>query len=694
MATAEIDVEFIPQLNKAKNALKKFESEASSGMGNAGKQGGSMFGGSFMGAVSAIGIGTAIGSIVADGVKLATEAVVGFAKSSVTTFAGFEAEMLNVRALTGSTGEQFEKLEQQALELGKTTFFSASEAAAGQGFLAQAGFETTQILEAMPDVLALAQAGNLDLARSADIASNIMGQFGIQAKDTSRVTNLLAATASSSNTNVEQLSEAMKYLGPTAESLGISIEETAGIIGVLGDAGIQGSMAGRALGSSLVRLTKPTKEMEKVINGLGLQFFDTEGNMKSMSGIIAELEEKTGKLTEKQRAAAFGTLFGAEAYQEINILLNRGSKGLADYTKEITGTNKAQEIQAIRSQGVAGAFKAFTSAVESAQIALMKVSVGGKELNEWLAIATANATELIRNADFQTFFDTIASGIERVSPIFQPFFDYIQQWFSGGGSQSINNFVQNTWTILENAFDYFTFQIVPLLQTTMQNFLSFFNEQLAPRIEGIWTRISTEVLPRIMPFLKSFVEFFNTVLWPVIKVVLTNLLANFDFTWNMVITLINLVLDVLDGLMTFFTGVFQGDMEKAGKGIEKIFSGIGTAIRDMAEGAINFAIGKINSLIEAINNVPGIDIGKIGSVDLGRGFATGGYTGRGNPRDVAGFVHKNEFVLNSGIVDKVGLGNIQALVSALEGANSIDNRDMSTNNTSNYYGLQTASSFF
>jgi hypothetical protein len=133
-------------------------------------------------------------------------------------------------------------------------------------FMAMAGLNVTEIMDGLPGVLNLAQAGNLDLATSADIATNIMGQFNKEATDLNHIVDVMAKTATSSNTNVQEMGEAMNYLGPTMNALGVSIEETSAVIGILANNGIKGSLAGRALGTSLVRLANPTVyEKTKVV---------------------------------------------------------------------------------------------------------------------------------------------------------------------------------------------------------------------------------------------------------------------------------------------------------------------------------------------------------------------------------------------------------------------------------------------
>ena len=173
--------------------------------------------------------------------------IVGAGAAILKVAGDFEYSMNRVGALTKATGEQFTQLEDLARELGATTQYSASEAADAMSFLAMAGFKTNDILDSLPGVLQLAAAGQVELAEAADISSNILSGFGMEAEEIARVNDVLAYTLSNQNVNLEQLAYTMKYVAPVAKSRGFSLEEMSAAAGILGGAGIQGEMAGTAL---------------------------------------------------------------------------------------------------------------------------------------------------------------------------------------------------------------------------------------------------------------------------------------------------------------------------------------------------------------------------------------------------------------------------------------------------------------
>jgi len=216
----------------------------------------------------------------------------------------FQTAMSGVRAVTGATEEQFAALSAEARLLGATTQFSAKEAAEGMRFLGQAGFDTNEILAATEPALRLAQAGMLDLAEAADIVSNIMSGFGIEAQETQRVADILAVTAANANTNIRQMGEAMKFVAPIAASTGQSIEDMAAAVGVLGDAGLQGSLAGAGLRTAILQLSAVTPVAEAAMGRLGLQIEDLDPTTNSFIDILKSLKE--ANIGAGDAAAIFG----------------------------------------------------------------------------------------------------------------------------------------------------------------------------------------------------------------------------------------------------------------------------------------------------------------------------------------------------------------------------------------------------
>lgn len=314
-----------------------------------------------------------LGKVASTGLKAATVAISGtsvalggVATAAVKTGSDFEKQMSRVQAISGATGEDFEKLRDQAIQLGADTSFSASSAAEGMKNLAAAGFEVNEITEAMPGLLALAAASGEDLAVSSDIAASAIRGFGLDAEDAAHVADVLAANANKTNSSVSETGEALKYIAPLAQAAGIEFEETAAAIGIMANAGIQGSQAGTTLRAALSRLSKPTSDMQEVMDELGISFYDSEGKMKSLSEQVGMLQKATEGMTDEQRNNYLVTLYGQEALSGMLALINAGEGSLQELTAAYENSDGAAQAAADTMQdNLAGAMEQLGGSAET-----------------------------------------------------------------------------------------------------------------------------------------------------------------------------------------------------------------------------------------------------------------------------------------------------------------------------------------
>ena len=287
----------------------------------------------------------------------------------IQTGAGFDSAMARVGAVSGASGEDLLALREQAKELGKSTVWSSSQAAEGQQYLAMAGFNKEQILKSMPGMLDLASAGGIDLGSAADIGSNILTGMGLDASEMGRVGDVLVNTFTKSNTNLTMLGETMKYAAPVAKSLGVSVEEAAAMAGKLGDAGIQGSMAGTTLRTVMLRLSAPSKEGAKALDALGVKTTDAAGNMRKMPEILADLNKAMAKMPEAQKAAYTKAIFETEAMSGAFVLMEQAGKGaLQEFISSVKKSGTAKEVAAKQNDNLLGDYKGLTSALEGLTI--------------------------------------------------------------------------------------------------------------------------------------------------------------------------------------------------------------------------------------------------------------------------------------------------------------------------------------
>lgn len=320
--------------------------------------------------------------------------VTGFTGSIINTGATFQAEMSRVQAISGATASEFEKLRKQAIQLGADTSFSSTEVAQGMENLAAAGFATNEIMSAMPGLLNMAAASGENLATSSDIAASTLRGFGLAAEDMSHVADVLAENANRTNSSVSQTGEAMKYIAPLARAAGISFEETAAAIGIMANAGIQGSQAGTTLRGALSRLSKPTDTMITAMKQLGVSFYDSSGKMKPLSEQIGMLKNAMSGMTDEQRNNYLVTLYGQEALSGMLALINEGEGSLNSLTEAYRKCDgSAEKAAETMLNNFNGAVEEMNGSVESLGISIFY------SLSEPLTAAVKSITEFVNKAN-------------------------------------------------------------------------------------------------------------------------------------------------------------------------------------------------------------------------------------------------------------------------------------------------------
>ncbi len=287
---------------------------------------------------------------------------------SLKTFAQFEKSMVRVQAVSKATASEFAELEAQAKLMGRTTIFTATESAEALAFMAQAGLTARESIGGLPAVLELAAAGGIDLAASADLVTNVMAGMGLEVHELSRANDVLVTAFTSANTNLLQLGQAFKFAGPVAAAAGLSLEEVAATLALMGNAGIQATMAGTALRGAITRLLNPSKEAGAILRRLGITAVDSTGELRSFRDIIVELEASGLSTADAM------TLFGLRAGPGMLALLSQGSDALIKLTEEMEnagGTSK--RIAEAQMDTFVGSMATLKAVVEDAAISLGEV---------------------------------------------------------------------------------------------------------------------------------------------------------------------------------------------------------------------------------------------------------------------------------------------------------------------------------
>ncbi|MCW2165406.1 phage tail tape measure protein, TP901 family, core region [Microbacterium hydrothermale] len=315
---------------------------------------------------------------------VAVSAVIGL---NVAKYAEFDQAMSNTRAATMATAEEQKILGEAALEAGADTAYSASEAAAAEEELAKAGQSVTAIVGgSLNGALALAAAGQLQVARSAEIMATSLTQFRLPAEQAGHVADVLAAGAGKAQGSVDDLALALSYVGPLAGSVGLSLDETAGTIAYFATQGIIGEKAGTSLRGVLSSLQAPSMAASKELDKYGISVFDANGNMLSLSGIAEQLKSRLGGLTEQERLAALGRIFGNESLNAATLLYEGGAAKIQEWTENVNDSGYAAEQAAIRQDNLAGDVEKLGGALDTA---LIRTGSGANDvLREMVQIAT------------------------------------------------------------------------------------------------------------------------------------------------------------------------------------------------------------------------------------------------------------------------------------------------------------------
>ncbi len=313
------------------------------------------------------------------GEVLASAGIVMALRAPIKVAAEFEQAMAKVRAVSGASAEEMARLSGQARQLGRDTKFTAMEAGAAQELLARAGFKTNEILSAMPGLLNMSAAEGLDLATATDIAASTLRGFNLGAEQTGRVSDVLAKASASTNTSILTLGESMKYVAPVAAGLNIPLEETAAMIGVMGDAGIKGSQAGTALRAALLRLSREPKMAAKALESLGVKARDAAGNMRTIPDLMTELSAKMRDMGSAERMEHLSKIFGAEAASGMLAVMESVKTGkLEEVTEKLQdASGAAAEMARIMNDTAQGAMKRLSSATESLMIDIGNVLLPG-----------------------------------------------------------------------------------------------------------------------------------------------------------------------------------------------------------------------------------------------------------------------------------------------------------------------------
>ncbi len=315
----------------------------------------------------------AAGTLIADLTKTAATKLAGLAKSSVSVGMSFDASMSQVAATMGTTVDQIDNLTKVAKEMGSTTKFTATQAADALNYLALAGYDANKAAEVLPSVLNLAAAGGMDLAYASDLVTDAMASLNIEAnkQNVDDFGNKLAKAASKANANVSQLGEAILTVGGTAANLKGSTTELTTALGLLANVGIKGAEGGTHLRNIILSLQSPTDDATKLMQKLGLQVYDAQGNMRGLNDILGDLNSAMDGMTQGQKDSIINRLFNKTDLAAVNGLLAAQGEQWDTLAAQIDSADGAMgQMAETQIDNLQGAMTIMSSAFEGMQLAV------------------------------------------------------------------------------------------------------------------------------------------------------------------------------------------------------------------------------------------------------------------------------------------------------------------------------------
>lgn len=491
--------------------------------------------------------------------KTALVAGVGkLAKEIVNVGSTFESGMSEVAAISGATGDDLDALTAKAKEMGATTKFSASDSAEALKYMAMAGWDTSQMLDGLDGVMNLAAASGEDLGLVSDIVTDALSAFGMEAKQSSEFADLLASTASNSNTNVAMMGESFKYVAPIAGALGYSAEDTALALGLLANNGIKGSQAGTTLKNIMTGLSNPTKQSAVAMQNLGVEVANADGSMRPFKDVLGDLRSGFAELTPEQQASTAEAIAGKQGMAGLLAIMNSTDEEfeqLTDATRDYNGA--AAEMAEIMEDNLQGDLTKIKSALEGIAIEIYeRVTPFLRELTGGIIEIMPVITDVIVGA-----IDLIVGVIESLMPIFDAIFSAITE-------------------IVSSSFE--------VLMQIVNRFVEFFTDFVQEHEEQLIKMGETtkKILELISQIWQKAMEFIGKIL----NIFFSNTEDGTNTFWDNVLKIIEIALDLIQNILQLGLAIIEGDWSTAWESIKNIVSTVWEGIKTVVKTAIDAVI--------------------------------------------------------------------------------------------------------
>ena len=311
-----------------------------------------------------------VGSTITTAVSLP---LLALGAGAIKTASDFEAGMSKVSALSGATGDDLKMLEDKAREMGSTTKYSATESAEALSYMALAGWDAEQMAAGLEPALKLAGAAGMDLALATDIVTDTMSMFGMEASEATKMTDMLAYAQANSNTDVQQLGEALKYCGASANAMGYDLADTTALLGIFADQGLKGSSAGTTLNAMFRDMKAKAEDGAIAIGKKNVSIVDANGNYRDMTDILVDVGKATEGMTQAERDMALSSIWGTEALKGVNMAFEAGVPKIREFEEGIRNSDgAASEMYDTMQNNLQGAIDNMKSAFEGLLIIIGK----------------------------------------------------------------------------------------------------------------------------------------------------------------------------------------------------------------------------------------------------------------------------------------------------------------------------------
>lgn len=499
-----------------------------------------------------------------------TVPLAGMGAASVKTAADFESSMSNVQALSGATGSELEQLSNLAKEMGATTQFSASEAADALGYMALAGWDTQQSMNALPGVLNLAAASGMGLAEASDLVTDYLSAFGEEADQAGRMADVLSYAQANSNTTTAGLGEAFKNCAANANAFGLDIEQTTALIGKLSDQGLKGSEAGTALSAVFRDITQKMKDGNITIGKTKIAVQDANGNYRSMTDILRDVENATDGMGDAQKNAALMSTFTSDSLKALNILLQTGSGNIEDFEKELRNSSgTAEEMANIMNDNLNGQITALKSALEGAAIAIGEALL---PMIKGLVSVLQGALNWFNglNDGVKTTIVTVGLVVAAIGPLLL---------ILGSLASAIGNLIELKALLAESS----------ILSSAIG------------RVSGLFTSLGAIITGTVIPALQSLWAFMLANPITLVIAAIAALVAGFIYLWNNCESFRNFWINLWDNIVETVQNIptyFENALNAIGDTFNSIKETITTKLSETWQSITTWCSDTYNSFIE------------------------------------------------------------------------------------------------